>query len=70
MVTKVGRANTMLICSDCGHPHTEKTRRKWSRLQGFATGIFLAALLGVTFAVARVSRTPTVAEPEVTTQAE
>ena len=26
MVTKVGRTNTMLICSDCGHPRADKAQ--------------------------------------------
>ena len=49
MVTKVGRTNTMLICSDCGHPRAEKAQPHRVKLQYFATAAFLAGLaLGLT----------------------
>jgi hypothetical protein len=53
MVTKVGRTNTMLICSDCGHPRAEKPRPHRIRRQRLATAAFLAALAGVAFSMSR-----------------
>ena len=44
MVTKVGRTNTMLICSDCGHPRAENPRRHRIRLERLATIAFLGGL--------------------------
>jgi len=71
MVTKVGRTNTMLICSDCGHPRTEKAQPHRVKLQHVATAGFLAAVsaLAITVLRAPISRSlPLV--PAATTQAE
>ena len=58
MVTKVGRTNTMLICSDCGHPRAEKALPRHTKRKRIATAAFLAVLVGLTFAVSRLSREP------------
>jgi len=55
MVTKVGRTNTMLICSDCGHPREDKAQPHRVKLQYVATAAFLAAVTALTMAVLRVS---------------
>ena len=55
MVTKVGRTNTMLICSDCGHPHAEKAQPHRVKLQHLSTAAFLAAVTVLVVAVLRVS---------------
>jgi len=71
MVTKVGRTNTMLICSDCGHPRAEKARPHRIRRQRLATATFLAALAGLIFAISRITdTTKPPAEPARTTQGE
>jgi hypothetical protein len=70
MVTKVGRTNTMLICSDCGHPRAENPRRHRIRLERLATIAFLAALAGLAFAVSRMKTTPPSSEPARNTQAD
>jgi hypothetical protein len=71
MVTKVGRTNTMLICSDCGHPQAEKAQPHQVKLQHLATATFLAAVTVLAVAVLRVSipKAPPI-EPAPTTQAE
>jgi hypothetical protein len=58
MVTKVGRTNTMLICSDCGHPRADKAQPHRVKLQHVATAGFLAAVtvLAITFMRISVSR--------------
>ena len=55
MVTKVGRTNTMLICSDCGHPRADKAQAHRVKLQHVATTAFLAAVTVLVIAVLRVS---------------
>ena len=55
MVTKVGRTNTMLICSDCGHPHAEKAQPHRVKLQHLSTAAFLAAVTVLAVAVLRGS---------------
>jgi hypothetical protein len=71
MVTKVGRTNTMLICSDCGHPRAEKAQPHRVKLQYFATAAFLAGMTALAIAVLRVSISqPPPITPERTTQAE
>jgi len=55
MVTKVGRTNTMLICSDCGHPRADKAQPHRVKLQHVATTAFLAAVTVLVIAVLRVS---------------
>jgi hypothetical protein len=71
MVTKVGRTSTMLICSDCGHPRTEKARPHRIRRQRLATATFLAVLVGLAFAMARFRDATTPPEdPARTTHAE
>jgi hypothetical protein len=55
MVTKVGRTNTMLICSDCGHPQAEEAQPHQVKLQHLATATFLAAVTVLAVAVLRVS---------------
>ena len=57
MVTKVGRTNTMLICSDCGHPRADKAQPHRVKVQNVATAAFLAAVTALTMAVLRVSIT-------------
>lgn len=57
MVTKVGRTNTMLICSDCGHPRADKAQPHRVKVQYVATAAFLAAVTALTMAVLRVSIT-------------
>lgn len=71
MVTKVGRTNTMLICSDCGHPRAEKALPRHTKRKRMATAAFLALLVGLAFAMSR-NKNPTTppAEPAITTQAE
>ena len=70
MVTKVGRTNTMLICSDCGHPRAEKALPRHTKRKRIATAAFLAALAGLAFAMSRIRETTTPpAEPARTTQA-
>ena len=71
MVTKVGRTNTMLICSDCGHPRAEKAQPHRVKLQRLATAAFLAALAGLAFAMSRIMETTTPpAEPARTSPTE
>ena len=55
MVTKVGRTNTMLICSDCGHPRADKAQPHRVNLQHAATAAFLAAVAVLAITVLRVS---------------
>jgi hypothetical protein len=55
MVTKVGRTNTMLICSDCGHPRADKAQAHRVKLQHVATAAFLAAVAVLAITVLRVS---------------
>ena len=70
MVTKVGSTNTMLICSDCGHPRVDKALPRHTRLKRLATAGLLAALAGLAFAVSRISdRTPPRDAPVGTSQA-
>ena len=71
MVTKVGRTNTMLICSDCGHPRADKAQAHRVKLQHVATAAFLAAVTALAVAVLRVPipKAPPI-EPAATTQAE
>ena len=58
MVTKVGRTNTLLICSDCGHPRADKAQPHRVKLQQVATAGFLAAVtvLAITFMRVSISR--------------
>ena len=58
MVTKVGRTNTLLICSDCGHPRADKAQPHRVKLQHVATAGFLAAVtvLAITFMRVSISR--------------
>ena len=71
LVTKVGRTNTMLICSDCGHPRADKAQPHRIRRQRLATAAFLAALAGLAFAISRITDATTPpAEPARTTLAE
>jgi len=75
MVTKVGRTNTMLICSDCGHPRADKAQAHRVKLQHVATTAFLAAVtvLAITFMRVSISRslppTPAGTSPAGTVQA-
>ena len=55
MVTKVGRTNTMLICSDCGHPRADKAQPHRVKLQHVATAAFLTAVSALAITVVRVS---------------
>jgi hypothetical protein len=55
MVTKVGRANTMLICSDCGHPRADKAQPHRVKVQYVATAAFLTAVSALAITVVRVS---------------
>ncbi len=71
MVTKVGRTNTMLICSDCGHPRADKAQPHRVKLQHVATAAFLAAVTVVAITVLRVSISRSLPPaPERTVQAE
>ncbi len=71
LVTKVGRTNTMLICSDCAHPRAEKAQPHRVKLQRLATAAFLAALAGLAFAMSRIMETTTPpAEPARTSPTE
>jgi len=71
MVTKVGRTNTMLICSDCGHPRAEKALPHRIKRQRLATAAFLAAMTALGIAVLRVSKDKLPPIPTAsTTQAE
>ena len=55
MVTKVGRTNTLLICSDCGHPRADKAQLHRVKLQHVATAGFLAAVTVLALTIMRVS---------------
>ena len=71
MVTKVGRTNTMLICSDCGHPRADKAQPHLVKLQHVATAAFLAAVTVLAITVLRVSISRSLpAAPARTVQAE
>lgn len=55
MVTKVGRSNRMLVCSDCGHPRPLEPAPAGRRRAWILTTAFLVALAGSTLAIARLN---------------
>lgn len=49
LLTKVGRSKTMLICSDCGHPHAPSAQSPVFAWRQLSTVLLLVLISGVAF---------------------
>lgn len=55
LLTKVGRSKTMLICSDCGHPHQRASESEIFQWRQLSSVLLLAAVGGVALALSLLS---------------
>ena len=55
LLTKVGRSKTMLICSDCGHPHQPATEGELFQWCQLSTLVLLGAVAGLALALSLLS---------------
>jgi len=55
LLTKVGRSKTMLICSDCGHPHPPALAGEIFQWRQLSTVLLLGAVAGVALALSLLS---------------
>lgn len=55
LLTKVGHSKTMLICSDCGHPHKPSLDNPGSRWHQLSTVLLLVLISGVALTLSLLS---------------
>jgi hypothetical protein len=55
MLTKVGRAKTMLICSDCGHPHDPALDKPGSNWRQLSSVLLLVLISGAALTLSLLS---------------